>query len=261
MDSSYAFPVEKQPLYIYSGKTKVEVPNRLAIVRTDTNTPLGIVSEKYEFMKHETVVDGFRDALKGHAFKEHIALERDGAQLYARYTLKDVQAEVKKGDIVGMQLLARNSYDGSLQLHLSMGSLRLVCQNGMVSTRNFIDFSHKHVGSDMNLNLAEMRSSIDGMVKQFEEIIPSMKRLSAAHSAKTDEQFFDPKNIKLPSYILEKAKDRYAVDQEAGDGLWKMYNALTWAITHQMRKEAPALQQHYGQVAWSAVSRELEATR
>lgn len=232
----------------------MEMPKKLAVVRTDTDTPLGIVSDKYAFLKHSDVIDGFRKALTGQEYTEAITLQRDGAQLYAKYTLKGVEADVQKGDLVGMQLLARNSYDGSAQLHLSLGAMRLVCKNGMVMTKNFIEFSHKHIGTGLTLDVTEVRENIDVMMARFKESIPHMQNMSRTKLAKAEDELFN-KNLKLPAYLIEEAQESFKANGD--DTVWGFYNALTFAITHKMRKEAPALATYYGQLAWSAAFREL----
>ena len=255
---NYDFPVEFAPVFTtgtLAGKEiKIAMPKKLAVVRTDTNQSLGIVSDKYAFLKHSDVVDGFRKALAGQEFTESINLQRDGAQLYAKYTLKGVSADVQKGDLVGMQLTARNSYDGSAQLHLSLGAMRLVCKNGMVMTKNFVEFSHKHIGTALTLDVAEVKSNIEMMMARFKESIPHMQNMSRTNLHKAEDELFN-KNLKIPTYLLEEAKESFKTNGDST--VWGFYNALTFAITHKMRKEAPALATYYGQLAWSAAFREL----
>jgi hypothetical protein len=254
--TNYDFPVELRPVFTTSNKTKIEMPRKLAVVRTDTDTSLGIVSDKYAFLKHADVISGFREALSGQKYSEDISLQRDGAQLFVKYTLKDVQAEVQKGDIVGMQLIARNSYDGSTQLHLSLGSLRLVCGNGMVVTKSFIEFSHKHVGETLALNVGDVKQSIDGMIAKFQTVLPFMQNMSRTTLAKDDTELFDAKKLKLPGYLVEEAKQEYTRAKD--NTLWGYYNSLTFAITHKMRKDAPALESYYSALAWDIASKEFQ---
>lgn len=253
--AEYDFPVSLTPVFATSGKAKVAMPNKLAVIRTDTDAPLGIVSDKYSLLKHSDVIDGFREALSGQKFTEQISLQRGGAQLFAKYTLKGVDAEVQKGDVVGMQLLARNSYDGSTQLHLSLGSLRLVCQNGMVISKSFIDFSHKHIGTDFKLDIIEVKESITTMISRFQETVPQMQIMTKT-KVKTDEEIlFDAKVLKLPSYIVDEAHQEY---KRANDKtLWGYYNSLTFAVTHKMRKEAPVLSSYYSAMAWDIATKQL----
>lgn len=254
---SYNFPVELHPIKTQQTSLKnpgVEIPGKLAVVRTDTMQSLGIVSDKYAFMEHQVVVNGFRKALKGQEVQENISLQRNGAQLFMKYTFPRVQAEVKKGDIVGMQLFARNSYDGSSKLQLSLGAVRLVCDNGMVMNKNFIEFSQKHIGSDSTLEVEEVSSKINTLVSKFSEVMPVMTQMSR-QKIEADEDTFDPKKLKLPAYLCKIAAEEY---ERAGDStLWGFYNGLTYAITHKMRKESPGHAEHYGNMAWSIATRQL----
>ena len=89
---THNFPVELMPIQT---KSRIAIPDRRAVVRTDTNTPLGIVSTKYELLKHADVVNGFRKALKGDEYEETIKLARNGAQLYATYSMPTHKVEVR----------------------------------------------------------------------------------------------------------------------------------------------------------------------
>lgn len=250
----YDFPVELMTITAEKG---ISIPNKLAVVRTDTNTPLGLVSDKYAFLPHKEVVEGFRSALEGQKFVEKIQLQKDGAQLFAEYTLPGVEAEVEKGDVVGMKLLARNSYDGTAQLHMSLGSVRLVCKNGMTMTRNFIEFSHKHIGDDLRLDVGEVKTNIDKMISRFQSTIPHMQKMSRMTLTVPEDTLFDPKKVKLPAYLLKEASDEF---RKAGDKtVWGRYNAFTFAITHKLRKEdANNLQNHYSGIAWDIAMKDLD---
>jgi len=250
MNQNYDFPVEFHP--IKTTQTSLHnpgfvIPGKLAVVRTDTNTPLAIVSDKYSFIEHSKVVDGFRSALGDTYSEEKISLQKDGARLFLKYTMK-IQDEVKTGDLVGMQLLAKNSYDGSSQLQLSLGAIRLVCQNGMVINKSIVEFSQKHIGHSYTLDRGEVEEKISLLVTNFKKIMPVMQTMTVTKVNRAADEMFTPENLKLPAYIVASAKEEYL--REGDDTQWGFYNSLTYAITHKMRKESPGLSEHYGNIAW-----------
>lgn len=254
MKDTYDFPVELKEIKT-SDSSGIAILGKRAVIRTDLNIPLGVVSDKYAVLEHKNVINGFRQALEGQDFKENISLQRDGAQLYATYTLKDVQAEVKKGDFVGMQFTARNSYDGSTQLRMSLGAIRLVCQNGMTITKNFIEYSQKHIGTDMKLDVMEVQAEIEKLTSQFKRIVPSMTAMADKVMTKPVELLFDKKSVNLPAYLLKEAQDEF--NKAGGNTLWDYYNSLTFAVTHKLRKDTPGLEAYYSQAVWKLAEAEL----
>ena len=60
--SDYDFAIELHPISTEPGG--FIVPNRLAVMRTDTMRPMGIVSKKYALLPHADVVHAMRDTLR-----------------------------------------------------------------------------------------------------------------------------------------------------------------------------------------------------
>lgn len=246
--NNYNFPVELQPIYLPNG---AEIPKRKAVVRTDTNTSLGLVSDDYALVNHTTVVDGFREVGQRYGATEKITLAKDGAFLFYEMKFPKITMEAKKGDLVQMMMVAKNSYNGMNSLQIVFGAFRLVCLNGMVLGTKFMQFSYRHVGSVGGLTpeaiIEQYVNAYDGYVDLFNrkgEVINQMARqqVIAGDSA------FDPKQVELPGYLLNEAKQSF--DKEADHTVWGYYNSLTYAVTHKMRKPNPDLQLRYGMHAW-----------
>ena len=123
-------------------------------------------------------------------------------------------------------------------------------------TKNVVEFSHKHIGNTTSVSIDEFRQSISLITARFNESLPHMQKMSKTKLEKAEDQLFDYKKLKLPEYIVKEAVTEF---NRAGDPTsWGYYNALTFAITHKMRKEAPALSDYFGQLAWSAAFREMQ---
>jgi hypothetical protein len=88
MPSDFKFPVELQPITTEPGG--LFVPNRLAVVRTDTMKPIGVVSKKYTLLPHADVVDALRETLKGQETQEKIGLTHNGARMHLEITLPNI---------------------------------------------------------------------------------------------------------------------------------------------------------------------------
>lgn len=252
VSEKFDFQVAKEPIFVLGS----EVGGKKAIVRQDTGKVLGIVSDKYEVIEHGAVIDGFRQALgESTAFGEKISITKGGAHLFATYTLKHRTVEVKKGDIVGFQFTVKNSYDGTNMLQLTLGAMRLVCLNGMVMSRRFFGYSQRHYGENAGMASQEaIGEAIASLALQFDKQVPFMQAMAARELDKSTHvlrgALFESskEELNLPEYLCTAAFDEYA---KAGDGsLWGYYNAITFAITHNMRRESPQAQLQYGRIAW-----------
>ena len=117
MKTNHDFPVELQPVFtlnpvrIEDGGSGDDIRNHKAVVRQDNGKVLGIVSDKYQLLRHTEVVDAFRQILSDKEYEEKIKVAKEGAHLFATYKMPSVQIEVVKGDIVSLQFVVKNSYE------------------------------------------------------------------------------------------------------------------------------------------------------
>lgn len=242
----FNFPVELVP--VETQKTGILVPKKLAVIRIDTKQPIGLVSDKYELLKHDQVIKGFREALSKTKTTEKISLARDGAQMFATYTMSAMKFEVRKGDMVSLQLFVKNSYDGSNALQIALGAFRLVCSNGMVIGKRFFSFSQKHIGSKGNVEAEKLNAIIAQLSDSFKAVLPHMQQMARAKLATDPEKLFDQKKVRIPSYLLDIARAEYIADKEKT--VWSYYNSLTSSITHSIKKESAQASLKYGKVVW-----------
>src|SRR4051812_12153685 len=102
MPNDYDFPVELQPISTEPGG--FIVPNRLAVVRTDTMRPIGIVSKKYALLPHADVIDTLRESFKGQEVQKKVVVTHGGARMYVEIILPNVTLKVE-GDEIAMRLV------------------------------------------------------------------------------------------------------------------------------------------------------------
>lgn len=254
---AHAFKVELAPVQARYKGWKVAIPDRMAVIRVERtkHIPLGIVSTKYELLKHADVVNGFRRALGGEVFKEDIKLARNGAQLYATFSLPERRIEVSPGDEISLQFIVKNSYDGSNALQIMLGAFRLVCTNGMMIGKKLFTFTQKHIGSEKGIDAVKIREKVEMIAEQFEKSLPIMRQMVETPVTIDADELFDRKKIKLPKYLLEFAAKSY--EENRDQSLWGFYNALTWAITHNMKRESPTRLITYGRLAWDEATKDL----
>jgi hypothetical protein len=249
--SDYDFPVELHPISTEPGG--FIVPNRLAVVRTDTMRPIGVVSNKYALLPHADVVDAMRDTLKGQETEETIALRRNGARMYLQITLPKITLKVE-GDEVAMRLVVANSCDRSRKVTIAFGAYRLVCANGMIIGQRYISVSRRHIG-EVAIEVEQIRKQMTMLTQQFEETAPIIKRM-ATKLLPSSKKFFDPNALHIPTYLTAIARQEFKKEKDGT--VWDAYNALTFAITHKMRKANPELATRLGKNAWGAATAALK---
>ena len=241
---NYDFPITTVPIKA-NGQ---EIPKKAAVLRTDTNEPLGIVSNQYGLLTHTDVIDSLRHVLSGQKYEEQIQLTKNGAHLFASYKLTDIQIEPKLNDFVSMRLIGRNSYDGTKSFTMMLGAFRLVCSNGMVIGKELFSFRQRHISSVVSLDQELLDSKVGDLIGTFKRSLPIMKTMTKT-PANVDESFFDKDKISMPNYLVKEALEIYENDKQKT--VWNLYNAFTSVITHNLRKENPKTQIKFAKAAWS----------
>ncbi len=152
-----------------------------------------------------------------------------------------------------MQFIVKNSYDGTNTLQIALGAFRLVCTNGMVIGKRFFGYSQRHIGSQIGIDANLLKGKVGQLADQFQNAIPTMQAMVTTPIIDGSVRY---EGIdKLPDYIVKTAGEEYA---KAGKNVWDFYNALTFAITHHMRRNSPQKQIEYGRIAWEIALTNLE---
>jgi phage/plasmid-like protein (TIGR03299 family) len=124
------YRVDKKPIYLLGEKSReVKIEHTFATLRTDTETPLGIVGERYRVLQNRDAFEFF-DALvgRGEAIYETAGVLGRGEKIWL---LAKLPGYVKVGseDIINKYLLLTNTHDGSSVVRAKLTPIRVVCQN------------------------------------------------------------------------------------------------------------------------------------
>ena len=183
------FPVERQEIQTISGKT---IERKKAIVRTDCNIPLSVVSDRYQLLTNKDVFtlpltvlnneSGYinaRTSLDNMGQKTHVELiSRD--DYHTKGTTKD---EVYKKRIV-----LENSYDGKTSLRVLFGSWRVICKNGAgiwIRKQEAVRFFHMGF-NDVKEIRKQIQSSLMVLDKKFDEYMDNISILEREKIAKVE---------------------------------------------------------------------------
>jgi hypothetical protein len=246
--SVYDFDVHQEPLLTTDGKRT----GYFGMVRRDTAEPmtLGVCTEKYGVVKNADLIEMVETNLSTHdklsKFNSNKFVVRDGSRFYASYDFPDFKSELKpvgkraKGDILGLRLIVNNSYDRSCRVSLTLGFLRLVCENGMTSLTKEFSMTKRHTLA-VNLDfvgdaLARACDSVDSSVQIFNRL---------AEKAISDEQ-----GLQLLTKLEEKdiisGKVREGIEavwrnpefeEDKDRNLYNLYNASTQFLTRNVSQE------------------------
>lgn len=232
INNKWDFPVSLGDVFTSTG---VKVPRVKAVVRTDNDTPIAAVSDRYRLFTHREVQDTINPFIEALGKPvSHYFVERDGARLVAEHTFKNVMLDMpghgsdkSVGDKVALRINVINSYNSTTSLQIKLGAMVLKCLNGMSVFDELFDVRFRHLGEDWAVQLPK----------------PDLVMTAFREAGKTWDTWAHLElDSEMRSNILESAarlklvskrsfdKSRHDFDQSKT--VWDLYNAFTYAITH-----------------------------
>lgn len=246
----YDYEVEQLPLYDHKQRPVVVGKSPIfGNFRTDTGVCLGTSTKQYEIVNNGLVVEKVEEALRDSnlgEFKSSKIATRDGARFYGVYDFPHQQESVSVGDVVSMRLTLNNSFDRSCGLSWSLGLLRLVCSNGMVSVVNDTSLSQRH---STRLSFDSITESLNECMDKYRESVNVFKKMKEFELSKEQgELILD--NLAIRKVLSESLKDSItpiwtnkSFRVESGHNnvahdrnMYNLYNAVTQHLTHDVQE-------------------------
>ncbi len=243
--SQYDFPTTLAPLKANG----IVIPHRFAVIRTDTNEPLGIISDQYQLIPHKEVLEKSREVLlqEKSIFEEKIDVTQNGSHCLIQYTFPDTKIEIQKGDAVSLQIIIVNSYDASTSIRFFIGAFRLICSNGLIIGKG-LTYYQRHT-SELNTDVIQTR--FGDLFRYFNKsAVLAMNKMSKTKlfektSGRLFENYQDKKTF--PLWLIENAQTRY---QKGSNTVWNFYNSFTYPITHGSSGMNIETKIQYSKKAW-----------
>jgi phage/plasmid-like protein (TIGR03299 family) len=235
------------------GAGYTEIPGRRAVVRGDTKTVLGIVSDHYKIFPAKDCFS-FLDSLlpTREIYYEVAGVLGQGRRVWMLAKLPD-SIHIKGVDTVDEYLLLTNTNDGTRAAEVRFTPIRPVCANTLHAalrqkTKTSLKIRHK---GDIASKLNEAREVLGLATQYYAEIGQVMEGLASVtitpHSL---EDYFEklfpdpkPKNGKLPERNVNRGiRNRltelfeYQLEhepKETGPTVWGAYNSVTRFLTHE----------------------------
>lgn len=233
--SKFDYTVEQVRLLTPDGHETRFFGNR----RKDTGEVLGVVTDQYEVLQNQTLLDTAETLFKTKGltqFKRKEVVTHGGARMRAIYDFPTMGVKLNNQDLI-FRLKVQNSFDGSLRASFGVGLHRLICSNGMAVPVNAVAMTKKHTQS---LDAEFIGQAFDSAVRTFHDVVPVLGKMMEVPVTTQDGNRILETLVKrkvLSDRMSEGVKaiwenPTYHEDRERT--LWNLLNATTQHLTHSV---------------------------
>lgn len=183
---------------------------------------VGQVSSEYQLIPNGEALATCRNAIVEAGFSE---AEQWGTLFNGRRfqttLVCDEGWEAKKDDRIHVGFRIMNSYDGSTKLRIQAMLFRVLCSNGMISTKHMNGVEIMHKGNQVK-ELPDIAAQLSDTFRQMERLIPIFQKLMEieftwhflmAILANVNNQF--------------TGQATHALYKAAPNSMWECYNTMT----------------------------------
>lgn len=181
----FGFQVEGRPVYILTDKGYVEIPDRQAMVTTDTEETLGIFKSGYTGHSYrEWLLENVSTILDGNLGIGAAGLLRNRAQAFVSVEIPD-SILTPEGVEFRPNLLACTSYDGTLATTYKRVVTAVVCDNTLSQglSENGETYKLKHTRYS-GMRIADAREALAIVFKMADDFAAEVSRLCAISVSK-----------------------------------------------------------------------------
>ena len=239
------FTVEKRELHFpkvldepRDGEWDFTPSGSFAVVRTDTQALLGVVSKQYEIVQNESLLR-MAEFIREEVDMDCVIVLSDGAKVCFTATLRGAQTDIVPGDTVKRRIVGYLGHDGKTGCGAKFTNIRVVCQNTLTAalkdTGAQSSITHKN---GANNNFDTLIQSIDVARQDFVTECDLMREFSrTSMDFHTFNEFVDEVyNVEEDTVFrkrekLEEAFTRGYGSDYAPRSLWSGINAITQVET------------------------------
>lgn len=234
------------------------VPNKKALQYKDDQSYISVVGSSYAVIQNEDVMQKLSQALvesdlnlKGFTVSHSSSATK--ARNLVKITLPEHNIETSKGDTTALQLLARNSFDGSWIQQLELGGWRMACANGQVWGDSMASYANRHTQNHSIEAMAEYLSHAIDVFKEMgaQWLTMQKKKLSTTEAEDLILEYLGKKIVDKEDrervLTLDRASSVQSLLQswgtykeEMGSNVFALYNAFTYHATHVSESINPA---------------------
>ena len=233
------FTVEKRELFYVTDpippcESGFRNSDSFAVVRTDTQQLLGVVSKQYEIVQNDSLLR-MAEFIREEVDMDCVIVLSDGAKVCFTATLRGAETDIVPGDTVKRRIVGYLGHDGKTGCGAKFTNVRVVCQNTLTAAmRDSGAHSSIHHKAGANNNFDALINSIDVARQDFVtecELMREFSRASMGHSQFND--FVDEVyNIGEGQVFRKRDKLQAAFSRGYGAeyapcSLWNAINAIT----------------------------------
>lgn len=243
--SGLGWNVNIEPLQTTSG---ILIPDRIALVREDTQKVLGIHTENYVPYQNEELLELLFKISGQTGLEVHTGGSFKGGEK-VWFQLKSNDLDVGNDKIKGY-ISGFNSFDGRTSLAFGNASITVSCQNTFWRGYHQVESKLRHT-SRMKPRIDEILRNIDVVLNEEKTMFQEIQRMGNTRLTPevqeliTRRLFEIDKEERLDSPNLSTNKKnklwRFEYDlsiekQGKGDNLWALFSGMTRYTTHSMKR-------------------------
>jgi len=133
------------------------------------------MSDKYKFQSTKQIISFFESQGFSLASKKVCRVRKQSKQGFQKHMLRFDHEALKIDDQNRLQVLVKNSHDGSSSLQINLGIYRLVCSNGLVIGEEFMGYNLRHTGHQFYIKLEQSLKELIVAAPKYKELIIKMK--------------------------------------------------------------------------------------
>ena len=242
------FTVEKRPLFFYGEDTspspthgeQVPFPTEsFAVVRTDTEQLLGVVSKQYEIVQNESLLR-MAEFIREEVDMDCVIVLSDGAKVCFTATLRGAETDIVPGDTVKRRIVGYLGHDGKTGCGAKFTNIRVVCQNTLTAALGERSGAHSSIThkNGANNNFDALINSIDVARQDFVTECELMREFSRCSMGMTEFSRFADEVYNIADDQAFRKRDKLCQAFRSGYGsefapmsVWAGINAITQVET------------------------------
>jgi hypothetical protein len=190
-------------------------------------------------LRHEDAIEQVEAAIQENPalgkYEVLTGFYNNGARMRRKYIFPEIEVAIEQGDMVNPELQLFNSYDTKWPLIVILGAYRLVCTNGLVIGKKYLQLKKRHV---FDFDEIDIKEQISTALDRFKLQTYQWKRWANRRLAPNISQKV-MKEMKFGKKAMDEIEQRIAQESNGFNNgfpiisLWAFYNVITWYISHR----------------------------
>jgi phage/plasmid-like protein (TIGR03299 family) len=228
--------------------SKIVMPERNLLYRSDTKVPLAVVGSKYKIVQPTEILHFYEDLIGAAGFTLETAGMLFGGRRFFAMARTNYSDEVLAGDKVDQFLLLTTACDGSLATTAKFTSVRVVCNNTLTmslhhdSKQNTVKVPHS-----ASFDPKKVKETLGIAGETFDNFLVDMRKLAETPMSKNEAINFlielvgdpmesledqTPGAANLMTHLFNLWNTDSIGNELAGHTHWGMLNAVTEFYDH-----------------------------